>query len=113
MASEKGHHDAMELLLKHGAKVNVMDGNGQTPLHLAAIAGQAQSCRVLMANGADLTAQTYQGYTAMEVAAEPAQKVLHIHGKGALGCLSFFHIFSFFLMSIACIIFSLMHQHQR
>ncbi|KAK3704735.1 hypothetical protein QZH41_001082 [Actinostola sp. cb2023] len=79
IASEKGHHDAMDLLLKHGAKVNVMDGNGQTPLHLAAIAGQAQSCRILMANGADLTAQTYQGYTALEVAAEPAQKVLHVH----------------------------------
>lgn len=37
-----------------------------------------------MANGADLTAQTYQGYTAMEVAAEPAQKVLHVHGKRSI-----------------------------
>jgi ankyrin repeat protein len=58
----------------------MMDSGGQTPLHLAAIAGQAQSCRILMANGADLSAQTYQGYTPLEVAAEPAQKILHVHG---------------------------------
>ncbi|MCL4121040.1 UNVERIFIED_CONTAM: hypothetical protein GTU68_004294, partial [Idotea baltica] len=30
LAADKGHHDIMEPLLKHGAKVNALDGLGQT-----------------------------------------------------------------------------------
>lgn len=30
ISGDKGHHEIMELLLKHGAKVNALDGLGQT-----------------------------------------------------------------------------------
>lgn len=30
VSADKGHYDIMELLLKHGSKVNALDGLGQT-----------------------------------------------------------------------------------
>ena len=42
IAADKSHIDVLEVLLKHGAKVNILDCLGQTALHRAAKQGLAQ-----------------------------------------------------------------------
>ena len=42
IATDKSHYDVMELMLKHGAKVNALDSMGQTCLHRAAREGNVQ-----------------------------------------------------------------------
>ena len=61
MASEKGHGGIVELLTKHGAKVNEADHLGQTPLHVAAQGGRVGVARFLLANGADQNIKTTAG----------------------------------------------------
>uniref|UniRef100_A0A8C3PVX7 Poly [ADP-ribose] polymerase n=1 Tax=Chrysolophus pictus TaxID=9089 RepID=A0A8C3PVX7_CHRPC len=43
VAAEKAHNDVMEVLHKHGAKMNALDTLGQTALHRAALAGHLQT----------------------------------------------------------------------
>ncbi|KAK2573093.1 Poly [ADP-ribose] polymerase tankyrase-1 [Acropora cervicornis] len=76
IASEKSHLDAVELLIKNGAKVNAVDALGETALHRAAAAGQTSACRILLSHGADISLRSFQGHTAAEVASEPVQKIL-------------------------------------
>lgn len=61
IASEKGHGGIVELLTKHGAKVNERDNLGQTPLHMAAQSGRVGVARFLRANGADQNLKTASG----------------------------------------------------
>lgn len=67
----------MELLLKHGSKVNALDGLGQTALHRCGKEGDVQACRVLLQFGIDPTIISLQGYTATQVATDPVQRLLH------------------------------------
>lgn len=52
-ASGKGHWEAAELLLAHGADVNRVN-SGETPLHLAAGEGQIGMVELLLSRGADV-----------------------------------------------------------
>ena len=61
IASEKGQAGIVELLTKHGAKVNERDHLGRTPLHVAAQNGRVGVARFLRANGADQNIKTASG----------------------------------------------------
>jgi ankyrin repeat protein len=56
-----------EHLLERGASVSIPDGDGRTPLHLAAAAGRAQMIERLIALGADPNARDRDGCTPMYV----------------------------------------------
>ena len=60
----------MELLVKHGAKVNDTDRLGQTPLHVAAQGGRVGVARFLLANGADQNLKTAAGQDVETVSTE-------------------------------------------
>ena len=63
-------YDVTELLLQHGAHVNVRTKNGKTPLHFAVKTKDADLVRLLLKNGADMKACTEQGVTPLHVAVE-------------------------------------------
>lgn len=76
LAADKSHYDIMDVLLKHGAKVNALDGLGQTALHRSSREGNVQACRILLMYGVDPLVVSLQGYTAVQVATEGIQKML-------------------------------------
>lgn len=76
IAADKAHYDVMDVLLKHGAKVNALDGLGQTALHRVAQQGNIQACRLLIQYGIDISIRSLQGYPAAELATENIQKML-------------------------------------
>lgn len=57
-AAALGDVEAVTSLLAGGAKVDAADHTGRTALHLAALHGQAEVARVLLAAGADVRART-------------------------------------------------------
>ena len=59
-----------DYLNKHPAAANEADENGQTMLHHAAIAGNAQSVRVLLEMGANPRLRDARGNTAADYAKE-------------------------------------------
>jgi tankyrase len=76
VAADKSHYDVMDVLLKHNAKVNALDGLGQTALHRVAQQGNMQACRLLLQYGVDSTIVSLQGYTAAQLATDNVQKML-------------------------------------
>ncbi|KAH9524840.1 Poly [ADP-ribose] polymerase tankyrase-2 [Bulinus truncatus] len=76
IAADKAHYDVMDVLLKHNAKVNALDGLGQTALHRVAQQGNMQACRLLMSYAIDPSIVSLQGYTAAQLATENIQKLL-------------------------------------
>ena len=83
--------DAAEMLIAHGASVDIRDGMNNTPLHSSAIAGSAEVARLLIANGADTTARGENGNTAVHFAAlSDAPEVLEVllgwNAHTKLGC---------------------------
>jgi hypothetical protein len=66
--------DIMAHLLEHGAAVNHTDGNGWSALHYAALNGDAQLARQLLAAGADASIATSQGGALGETPAEFARR---------------------------------------
>jgi ankyrin repeat protein len=70
-AAMNGDREALRTLLKQGADVNAVQGDGVTALHWAATRGDADMARMLVVAGANLGAATrFGGYTALHVAAE-------------------------------------------
>ena len=49
------------LLLSHGARVNIFDSNGNSPLHLAVMADDPKTAKLLVAHGADINAVNLDG----------------------------------------------------
>jgi uncharacterized protein len=64
-----GDAAAVEHELASGVSVNVRDGFGQTPLVVAALAGQDEIAGILLRHGADVRARTDKGMTAVHAAA--------------------------------------------
>ncbi len=57
-----------EMLVAHGADVNVRQAAGWTPLHQAAMHGQLKLARLLLDQGADVNAKAENGKTPLELA---------------------------------------------
>jgi hypothetical protein len=58
-----GQPAVLEAMIKHGAKVNVQDSEGRTPLHRAALHQSAKSVKLLLAAGADPDTKDNEGRT--------------------------------------------------
>lgn len=58
-----------QFLIDSGANVNALNRNGESALHRAALRGDAQLVRLLLANGLDVNAQTKSGAAALHGAA--------------------------------------------
>jgi ankyrin repeat protein len=61
IAAQQGYTTIVEQLLDLGAKINVTDAGGRTPLHRATLAGQRETARILVARGADNSLRTTAG----------------------------------------------------
>jgi len=68
-AAGGGHPDAIEALLREGAKVDARDDSLRTPLILAASTGSVKAVKILLRAGADVNARNVNGSTALMGAA--------------------------------------------
>ncbi len=64
----------LELLLAAGADVNTHNGEGNRPLHNAALFGNVDAGRLLLAKGAVIDARNHHGVTALLMAAESGKE---------------------------------------
>jgi uncharacterized protein len=70
-AAMKGDREAVRALLKQGADVNAVQGDGVTALHWAAVKGDAELANMLLIAGGNSRARTRMGgYTPLHLAAE-------------------------------------------
>ncbi|KAG8501302.1 hypothetical protein CXB51_003433 [Gossypium anomalum] len=67
-AARHGALDAVKLLTSRSYDVNVPDGNGYTPLMLAAREGHGSMCELLISHGANCYFKTAKGETALSLA---------------------------------------------
>ena len=65
LAARHGHTDVAE-----GAPTEVMDKDGNTPLHLAALGGHSSIVKLLLGNGALIEARNKDSNTAQQLAAQ-------------------------------------------
>ena len=62
-AATFGTPEVVRVLVENwGADVNVVNANGETPLHESVSRGQAEISNILLLNGADMNIQANQGY---------------------------------------------------
>jgi hypothetical protein len=66
--------ELIRVLLDHGARLDVRDGQGQTALMWAAERGNSEMVRYLIQRGADITLKDHQGLTAETIASEQARQ---------------------------------------
>uniref|UniRef100_A0A673NBU5 Poly [ADP-ribose] polymerase n=1 Tax=Sinocyclocheilus rhinocerous TaxID=307959 RepID=A0A673NBU5_9TELE len=66
-ACSYGHYEVAELLVLHGAVVNVADLWKFTPLHEAAAKGKYEICKLLLQHGADPTKKNRDGNTPLDL----------------------------------------------
>ena len=59
----------VQSLLNYGAKINICDTNGDTPVHIAANSGNSIALEIMLRNGGDVGAKDYQGRTPLHLAA--------------------------------------------
>jgi quinoprotein dehydrogenase-associated probable ABC transporter substrate-binding protein len=68
LASIVGSEETVDLLLKHGAKVNAKNSGGITALMIVAANNQSKIAAALLAAGADAAAKSDDGRTALSIA---------------------------------------------
>ena len=66
----KGYPEIAELLLAHGADINLQHGNGGTALMFAVLFGRHNIVRVLMPHGPDLSIRDIRGLTVTDIAVQ-------------------------------------------
>lgn len=76
LSADNSLFEVMDILVKNGAKVNALDGLGQTSLHRCARDDNVQACRLLLSYTIDSTIVSLQGYTAAQLASENVLKIL-------------------------------------
>ena len=69
LAAIRGHSTSIEVLIQHGADVNIKNSNGNTALIQAADNGRLTSVDILLQHCADANIQNDSGYTALVYAA--------------------------------------------
>lgn len=69
-ACSYGHYEVAELLVKHGAVVNVADLWKYTPLHEASAKGKYEICKLLLRHGADPSRKNKDGKTPLDLVKE-------------------------------------------
>lgn len=70
MAAMHGELRIALILIEHGARVNLVDKNGWSPLHSAARFGRANVCLILLEAGGDPLLKDNAGQTAMDLATQ-------------------------------------------
>ena len=69
-----GHREVVQLLLDHGADVNIRDEeSGATPLYYAASLGRVEVVKLLIERGADVGLKNRRGLGPIEAAVESNQ----------------------------------------
>ena len=71
-----GHYEVTELLVKHGASVNVCDLWRFTPLHEGAAKGKYDIVKLLLKHGADATKKNRDGHTPIDLVKEVTELCL-------------------------------------
>src|SRR2546425_13007288 len=66
----------MHRLLDAGARVNARQSGGHTPLHEAALGGDAEVVRLLLAAGADPETGNHEGQTPADVARQAGRAAI-------------------------------------
>ncbi|MEQ8276275.1 MAG: ankyrin repeat domain-containing protein [Deltaproteobacteria bacterium] len=82
---EHGDHEALKLLLEHGAPLEARGHRDRSPLHMAARLGHDKCVKVLLAAGASLTARDDEGNTPLHLAVKSSSSssVAQLLAKGA------------------------------
>ena len=57
LASTSGYYDSVEMLIKHGADVNVLADGNVSALHVAAASGNVRVAKMLLKHGAKINAR--------------------------------------------------------
>lgn len=71
--------EILEFLIATGADINLVNEQGNTPLHIAAIWNRAEAVRLLVENGADLSKRNFDNQTPLEAArAEGNTEVMNV-----------------------------------
>jgi len=79
-AAQEGHIEAVEFLLRLGAKVHLHEADGMQALHFAAMSASVECFRILLGAGANLVATDNCGHDALEclplsqIAASPSKR---------------------------------------
>lgn len=75
----------VDVLIKHGARINIEDNNGRTPLHYASEMGYERIVWALMQAGADKKAKDNNRHTPLDLAkTRELENVIHILEKEEL-----------------------------
>lgn len=69
-AARKGLCGIIETHLLFGVPIDLVNEEGYTALHLAAIAGHTDACSLLLSRGANKSRKTIDGKTALKLARE-------------------------------------------
>ncbi|EFH47867.1 ankyrin repeat family protein [Arabidopsis lyrata subsp. lyrata] len=75
-AARRGDVKAVKLLSGKGYGLDIPDGDGYTPLMLAAIEGHGHMCEYLISRGANCSAKNERGETLLDLATGDAEKVI-------------------------------------
>lgn len=67
-ATDQGHDNVVQLLIREGASVCSKDSNKRTPLHLAALGDRFSCAKLLLDNGAPKNAKNVAGMTPLDCA---------------------------------------------
>ncbi|XP_074868149.1 protein phosphatase 1 regulatory inhibitor subunit 16B [Carettochelys insculpta] len=81
IAGANGYLHAAEMLLDHGARLDIKDWDGWEPLHAAAFWGQMQMAELLVSHGASLSARTAFDEMPIDLCEEEEFKVLLLELK--------------------------------